>query len=69
MGRLLNAVKLSDLVKSVDGGGQAAMQAEDLILDHRGQGQIVEEFSKLFPNVSVSVLAQTFVVESIYLGD
>ena len=65
VGRLLNAVKLSDLVKSVNGGGQTAMQTEDLILDHCGQGQIVEKFSKLFPNVSVSVFAQTFVVESI----
>lgn len=63
--RLLNAVKLSDLVESVDGGRQPAVQTEDLILDDRSQGQVVKEFSKLFPNVSVSVLAQTFVVEAI----
>ena len=41
------------------------MQAEDLVLNHCSQGQEVEELRELFPHVGVSVLAQTFVVESV----
>lgn len=41
------------------------MEAEDLIFDDCSERQVVEKFSKLFPNISVAILAQTFVIEPI----
>ena len=38
VGSFLDAVKLADLVKSVDTGGQTTMEAEDLVLNHSRKG-------------------------------
>ena len=41
------------------------MQAENLVVDHGGKGQIVEELGEDLPYVRISVLSQTLVVETI----
>ena len=45
------------------------MEAENLILDDSCQRQIVKEVSQVFPNVSIAILSETFVVESVDLCD
>ena len=40
---LLQSVKGADVVQGVDGGAEAAVEAEDLAVDEGGQGEIVEE--------------------------
>jgi len=41
------------------------MEAEDLVLNNSSEGEVVEELSELLPDVSVTILSQTFVIESI----
>ena len=41
----------------------------DLILDKSREGEVIEEIGEVPPYVGVSVLAQAFVVETVYLGD
>lgn len=45
------------------------MQAEYLTVNECGEGQIVEQISKVFPHVRIPIFAQTLVVESVDLGD
>jgi len=45
------------------------MEAEDLVLDHSRQGQVVKKLCELLPDVGVSILAQAFVIETVYLSD
>ena len=42
MRHLLDSVKLSDLVKSVDGWRETTMETEDLALNNSGEGQVIE---------------------------
>ena len=66
---LLDPVQGPDVVQSVDAGGQAAVQAEDLVVDEGGEGEVVEEIGEVFPDVGVAVLAQALVVEAVHLRD
>ena len=45
------------------------MEAEDLVVDQRGEGEVVEEVGEVFPHVGVAVLAQALVVEAVDLRD
>ena len=65
MGSLLDSVKLSDLVKGVDAWGEATVEAENLVLNHSSQGQVVKELRKLLPHLRVSILSETLVVKAI----
>jgi len=69
MGHLLNPVQGSDVIKRVDTRGQSTVQAEDLVLDEGGEGEVVEQIGKVLPHVGIAILAQALVVEAIYLGD
>lgn len=62
---LLNSIKLFNLIKGVDGWGETTVKAENLILNDCSQWQVVEELSENFPDISISVLSETFVVETI----
>jgi hypothetical protein len=66
---LLDPVQSPDVIESVDAGGQTAVQAEDLVVDEGGEGQVVEEVGEVLPDVGVAVLAQTLVVEAVDLSD
>lgn len=45
------------------------MKAENLILHHSRQRQVVEQIGQVLPHVSIAVLAQAFIVEAINLCD
>jgi hypothetical protein len=45
------------------------VQAEDLVVDEGGEGQVVEEVGEVLPDVGVAVLAQALVVEAVDLSD
>ena len=69
VGDLLDAVQGADVVEGVDGGGEAAVETEDLVVDEGRQRQVVEEVGEVFPHVGVAVFAEAFVVEAVDLGD
>jgi len=41
------------------------VETEYLIFDDGSQGQIVEQLSELFPHISIAVLSQALVVETV----
>ena len=45
------------------------MQAEDLPVDQRRQGQVVKQVREELPHVRVAILSQALVVEAVDLGD
>ena len=45
------------------------MKAEDLVVNERGEGEVVEEVGEVFPDVCVSVLPKALIVETVDLGD
>ena len=57
VGNFLDPVQAADVVEGVDARGQAAVQTEDLVVDQRGQGQVVEQVGEVFPHVGVAVFA------------
>jgi hypothetical protein len=61
----LHAIQLPDLIKSVDRGRETTVEAEDLALNDSSQWQVVEEFSEGLPDVRVSILSQTLIIEAI----
>jgi hypothetical protein len=65
MRNFLNSVELSDLIKSVNGRRETTMETEDLALDNSSQWKIIEEFSKSFPHIGISILSQTLIVEAV----
>ena len=69
MRHLLDPVEGADIIQRVDGRGEAAVQAEDLVVDEGRQGQVVEEVGEEFPDVGVAVFAQALVVEAVDLRD
>jgi hypothetical protein len=45
------------------------VEAEDLVLDEGGEGEVVEEVGEVLPHVGVAVLPQALVVEAVDLCD
>lgn len=45
------------------------MHTKDLLLNHCSQAYVVEDVCAISPNVERSVLAQTFIVKPVDLGD
>jgi hypothetical protein len=41
----------SDIVESLNAGGESAVEAEKLIFDDGGERKVVEEFSQAFPDI------------------
>ena len=41
------------------------MKTEDLMLNDGGEGKVIEELGELLPDVSVTILSQAFIVETI----
>jgi len=69
MGHLLYSVESADVVKGINAGRQAAVQAEDLIVDKGGEREVVEKIREGFPHVGISILSEAFIVESVHLSD
>ena len=66
---LAEAVDDFDLVDAMDAGAQAAVDAEDLVVDDDGEGEEVEHVGEVVPDVGVAVFAVAFGVEAVGLGD
>mmetsp|Transcript_3560 Transcript_3560/g.6810 ORF Transcript_3560/g.6810 Transcript_3560/m.6810 type:complete len:278 (+) Transcript_3560:505-1338(+) len=66
---LLLAVDDPYLVERVDRWRQAAVYAENLVLDERREGEIVENLGAVAPDVDRAVLAQALVVKAVDLRD
>ena len=69
MRNLLDSVEPPDVVERVDAGGETAMQTEDLVVNQGGERKIVEKVGKVLPDIGITILAQAFVVEAVYLCD
>lgn len=69
MRNLLNSIKGSDVIESIDARREAPVQAEDLVVDEGGEGEIVEKVGEVLPDIGISVLAETFVIEAVDLSD
>lgn len=69
VGNLLDSVQRPDVVERVDRRTQAAMKAEDLVLNERGEGEVIEKVGEVSPHVGVAIFAQALVVEAVDLCD
>jgi hypothetical protein len=45
------------------------MEAEDLVVDKSGKGEVIEEVCKVFPDIRIAIFSETFVVETVHLRD
>mmetsp|Transcript_111600 Transcript_111600/g.326405 ORF Transcript_111600/g.326405 Transcript_111600/m.326405 type:complete len:216 (-) Transcript_111600:149-796(-) len=66
---LLLAVDAADVVQRVDGRGEAAVDAEDALVDEGRQAEVVEDLGAVAPDVDAAVLTQALVVEAVDLRD
>jgi hypothetical protein len=46
-----------------------SVNAEDLVINHNGEGQEVKQVGEVLPNVRGSIILQTLVVEAVNLSD
>lgn len=69
MRNLLYTIEGLDVIKGIDTGRETSVEAEDLVIDEGGEGEVIEQISKVFPNVCISIFSETFVVETVDLGD
>lgn len=67
VGNLAEAVDDFDLIDGVDAGRQAAVHAEDLVVDDDRERQEVEHVGEVVPHVGVAVLARALGVEAVRL--
>ena len=61
------SIQLLDVVKCVQVWRQAAVEAEDLVLDDCCERQQVKQVSEVLPNVGISVLPEALVVKAVNL--
>lgn len=66
---LPEAVDDLDLINAMDAGRQTTVDAEDLVVDDAGEGEVVEHVGKVVPDSSIAVLAAAFGIEAVRLGD
>jgi len=69
VGHLLNPIELPHVVEGVDGGAEATVEAEYVIVDQGREGEVVEEVGEELPNVGAAILANALVVEAVHLRD
>ena len=65
MRHFLYSIELSNLIEGVNTWRETTMEAEDLALNNGSQGKVIEKLSELFPHISISILSQTLVIETI----
>lgn len=63
------AVDDLDLIDAMDAGRQTTVDAEDLVVDDAGEGEVVEHIGEVVPNSSITVLAAALCVETVGLGN
>lgn len=45
------------------------MEAEKLVFNHCSEREEIEEIGEMFPDICTTVLAETFIIEAVGLGD
>jgi hypothetical protein len=65
----LNSVERANVVKGINAGGKATMQAKDLVVDKGSERKVVKEVGKIFPDVGVAILSKTLIVKAVDLSD
>lgn len=65
VGDLHSALDEADLVDGLDVGGEPSVDAEDLALNDGANAQVVKDFGTIFPWVSVSILSNSLIIESV----
>jgi len=65
MGDLFASLNCSDLVNCLDFRREASVNTQNLTFDKCGNSKIVEYFSAVLPRISVTVLSNDLIVESI----
>ena len=55
MRNFLYTIKSADVVEGIDAWGETSVEAEDLVVNERGEGKVVEEIREVFPNVGIAV--------------
>lgn len=65
----LHPVQLPDLVEFVEGGGETAVETEDLVLYDRSQREHVKQVCEVLPHICRAVLSQALVIESVNLSN
>lgn len=63
------AIDRSDLIKCLNTRGKTTVNAEDLAIDNCRKAEIIEDLGAVSPNGYASILPETFVVETVDLGD
>lgn len=58
-----------DLINAMDAGRQTTVDAEDLVIDDAGEGEVVKHVGEVVPDSGVAVLAAAFGVEAVGLGN
>ena len=66
---LHSSIDESDLVDRFNFGGETTMNTEDFAFDDGSNAKVVEDFSAVFPWVGISILSNSFIVESINGGN
>ncbi len=69
MRHFLFAVDGADLVQVVDGGRQATVHAEHLLVNDGRQAEVVKNVGAIAPDIHAAVFTKALVVEAIYLCD
>lgn len=54
---LAKAINNFDLVDGVDGRGEAAMDAEDLVIDDHAQGKEIKHVGEIVPDIRITIFA------------
>jgi hypothetical protein len=65
----LDAIELSDLIESIDRRRETTMKTEDLSFNHCCKRKIVEQLSESLPDICISILSQTLVIETIAIKE
>lgn len=66
---LTESVDDLDLINGVDGRGETAVYAEDLVVDHHAQSQEIKHVGEIVPDVGVAVFPSTLGIEPVRLGN
>ena len=69
VGYLLDSIELPHMIKGVNGGAEATVEAEYVIVDQGREGEVVEEVGEELPHVGTAVFANALVVEAVHLRD
>ena len=64
-----DSIELLYLVEGVDAWWKSSVEAEDVSFDHGREWQIIKEWSKMLPHISIAILPKAFIIEPIHLGD